>query len=75
MLGARQRALECRLKLVLADDLSADVADKAAFLSPQQAQLPTMALELPSIGIASHRFSLDRKLTRRATNILIAPYR
>jgi hypothetical protein len=44
---------ECSLKLVLADDLARMSADKAAEPCPQQAQLPTTALEVPSLGIAS----------------------
>jgi hypothetical protein len=44
--GARKRLLECCLKLVLACNLAADVADEAAEPDSQAAQLPPMALEL-----------------------------
>jgi hypothetical protein len=39
--GAPKRLLECSLKLALAGDLAADVADQAAEPRAQQAQLPT----------------------------------
>src|SRR5215471_17903664 len=50
---ARKRLLERSLEFWLAGDLATDVADQAAEPRPQQAQLPTMALELFGMGIAS----------------------
>src|SRR6516165_2352504 len=52
--SAKLRALlERRLKLWLASDLAADVADEAAAPRAQQAQLPTMALELFGVGVTA----------------------
>lgn len=50
--GLRKRLLEGRLELALAFDLAADVADEATKPRSQQAQLPSMALELLGVGIA-----------------------
>src|SRR5579859_2977895 len=51
--GACQRPLKHRFKLRLVDDVAADVADKAAEPSTQEAQLPLVALELFGMGIAA----------------------
>lgn len=49
----RKRRVERSLEFWLAGNLAADVEDQAAEPRPQQAQLPTMALELFGVGIAS----------------------
>ena len=50
--GARERPLECLLQDRLAGDLAADVADDAAEPRAQEAQLPTVAVELLGVGVA-----------------------
>src|SRR6201987_5639789 len=64
---APKRLLEDSLKLALAFDLAADVADQAAEPRPRQTQLPSVALELLGMGIASrhhrrmHELGVGRK--------------
>jgi hypothetical protein len=52
LLGARERPFQYGLKIGLPDDLAANIADEAAELRAQQAQLATMTLELLGVGIA-----------------------
>jgi hypothetical protein len=53
--GARQRGCECGLKLCLACDLAADVADQPAEPGAQPAQLAMVAVELLGLAPGHHR--------------------
>ena len=59
-LARRERDFERRLECSLALDLAADVADHPAQPAAQDAQLPTVAVELFGVGIAArhHRRAL-----------------
>ena len=50
--GARQRACECRFNILLACDLTVDVADDPAELGAQEAQFALVALDLLGMGVA-----------------------
>jgi hypothetical protein len=50
--GARERGFERHLDVLLAGEIAADVADRPAEPGAQDAQLPTMAVELFGVGIA-----------------------
>ncbi len=50
--GARQRQGKCRLDVVMAGDLAADVTDQPSKPAAQDAQLPAVAIELLGVGIA-----------------------
>ena len=52
LVGTRERGFERRRDVLLAGDLAADVADQPAEPGAQDAQLPTMAVELFGVGIA-----------------------
>ena len=59
LVGAHERPFQRRFDLWPAGDLASDVADDAAELGAQQAQLPMVAFELLGVGIAppsSRRF-------------------
>ena len=50
--GARQRQGKRRLDILLAGDLAADVTDQPAKPGAQDAQFPTVAVELLGVGVA-----------------------
>ena len=50
--GARQREGKCRLDVLMAGDLAADVTDQPSELAAQDPQLPAVTVELLGVSIA-----------------------